>query len=467
MGEWEMKGAVTAVTGVLTLILLLGASPALAQQGKGKPKSVEEKILDILIEKDIVTQEQYNELKAQIEKERSKDSASPVEAGFDKGFYVQTRDGKHRIKLKGRFHGDFKGYLGDHPDNDSFFVRRARLALQGVFYKYFEFKIESEFGKGNAKLNDGYANINYFPQAQLQIGQFKTPFSMEELHSDNWIDFVERSLANNLAPSRDIGVMLHGGLWDGSLYYQLGVFNGYKHNKASDADNGKDVAARLVAAPFKKLGHWMFEELRLGAAVTHGEQDLASEQWWNSGEFSTASGTEFLEMDPAAVQDGARTRTGLELYWAWGPLAVKSEYIRTRLEGVHLGGQEQDLEFSGGYGEITCNLTGEDFVYKNGKPARIIPQNNFKPLSGQWGAFQLSLRYEHLQAEDDVLDQGFALPGSTDKASGYTAGINWYLSPMVRLMLNYNHIDFEDPILVDGSRIGEEDVLLSRFEVAL
>lgn len=458
----------TGLLGALALVLLMAASPVLAQPKDGASQSVEAQILDILIEKDIVTPEQYRELKAQLRSGEDEKNISAVEAGFDKGFYLRSTDGKHSIKLKGRFHGDFKGYPGNHPDNDSFFVRRARLALQGTFYKHFEFKLESEFGKGNAQLNDGYANIAYFPRAQLKIGQFKTPFSMEELHSDNWIDFVERSLANNLVPSRDIGVMLHGGLWDGFLYYQLGLFNGFRKNQASDADDGKDLAARVVAAPFKKLGHWTVQELRLGAAVTHGQEDLEAGQWWNSGEFSTAAGTDFLEMDPGVVQDGARTRTGLELYWAWGPTAVKSEYVNARLEGVQLGDQEEDLDFDAGYAEITHNLTGEDFVYKNGKPARIIPESNFNPRSGAWGALQLSLRYEFLRAEDDVLGQGFADPARfTDEAAGYTAGINWYLTPMVRFMLNYSHNDFEDPILVDGERLDDEDVILSRFQIAL
>jgi phosphate-selective porin OprO/OprP len=216
------------LVGALALILLMTASPVPAQQGNRATQPVEAQILEILIEKNIITPEQYQKLKTQLSREEDRKNASAAEAGFDKGFYIRSADGKHEIKLKGRFHGDFKGYLGNHPDNDSFFVRRARLALQGKFYNHFEFKLESEFGKGDAKLNDGYANIAYFPRAQLKMGQFKTPFSMEELHSDNWIDFVERSLANNLVPSRDIGVMLHGGLWDGSVYYQLGLFNGFQ-----------------------------------------------------------------------------------------------------------------------------------------------------------------------------------------------------------------------------------------------
>ena len=55
----------------------------------------------------------------------------------------------------------------------------------------------------------------------------------------------------------------------------------------------------------------------------------------------------------------------------------------------------------------------------------------------------------------------------TDKASGITLGLNWYLNPLVRLMVNYNHVKFNDPITVGGEQIDAEDVILTRFELTL
>lgn len=447
------------------MFLFCLSSPIASAEAKDREKTVNEQILDILIKKKIITKQRYQELK---EQQVKKEKEPQPEVGFDKGFYLKSTHGQHQIKLKGRFHGDYKGHLGDHPENNSFFVRRARIALSGFFYQYFHFKIESEFGKGKSRLNDGYMNIDYFPQAQLQFGQFKTPFSMEELHSDNWIDFIERSLINDLAPSRDLGAMLHGGLLNNKLYYQLGVFNGYKMNEASDADSGKDLALRLVIAPFKDSENWAFRGLRLGGAMTYGKQDLDTDQWWNSGEWKTAAGTEYLAVKDSVEHDGDRIRSGLELYWDWGSTALKSEYINTSLNDLQLGATEDDFNIRGGYVSLVHNLTGEKFVYKNGKPGRLIPKHNFDPHTSHWGAFQMGLRYARLEADADLLDQGFVdSTRYTDKASSWTFGINWYFNPMVRFMLNYNHVDFQDLILVNGDELDDEDVILSRFEIAL
>jgi len=211
--------------------------PSISIADEKKNKSVNERILEILIEKNIITKGQYGELLKQAkeeesakEKEIAKKEEAPekgkVTAGFKRGFYIETADKKSKILLRGRFHGDFKAYLGDNPSHDSFLVRRARLCLAGRVYEDYAFRIESEFGKGGARLNDAFLNFQYYKPVQFLFGQFKVPFSMEEMHSDNWIDFVERSIANKISPSRDIGMMFHGGIGEELFYYQLGLFNG-------------------------------------------------------------------------------------------------------------------------------------------------------------------------------------------------------------------------------------------------
>ncbi len=430
-----------------------------------KEESVTERILKILIEKKIINQDQYKELMAQLKKEKEK-KESKVRCGYKRGFYIETADKQNKIKLTGRFHGDFKAYLSDHPDNDSFFVRRARLAMKGTFYKHYDFMVESEFGKGKAQLNDGYMNIHYFPQFQIKFGQFKTPFSMEELHSDNWIDFIERSLANKLVPSRDIGIMFHGRVFDGILYYQTGIFNGYKKNQASDKDNGKDVAFRLVVAPFKGSSIEFLKELRLGGAITYGNEELKASDWWNKGKLTTAAGTTYLKVKPDALQDGRRFRKGAELYWAYNSICLKSEYMHVSLDDLKLNNTNKDVYLKGGYISLVYNITGEKFVYKNGKPGRVIPNKNFKLDFSGLGAVQVGIRYEFTKADKDLFRYGFVDPSLyTDKAQAVTLGLNWYPNDMVRFMFNYYHVKFDDDIKVSDQKIDNEDVFLSRFEI--
>ncbi len=463
------------------IVTLIWPGMIAAQEEKKKP--VNERILEILIEKNIITKEQYEDLLKQAKEEESaekerlakekelkkkkEEGKKPkVAAGFKNGFYLETEDKESIIRLRGRFQGDFKAYLGDNPNHDSFFVRRARLALAGRLFKYYSFRIEGEFA-GSPKLNDGFMNVQYFRPAQFLFGQFKVPYSMEEMHSDNWIDFIERSIANKIAPSRDIGMMFHGDIGDDLFYYQIGLFDGYKKN-AADVDDGKDLAGRVVIAPFLRSGLKALEGLRLGGSFTYGNEDLTASQWWNSGKWKTAGGTTYMAMNNSTVQSGRRTRGGLELYWDWGSTKLQGEYMMVNLEGLRYGDLKSDYSISGGYITLSHCLTGEKFVFKKGKPGRIVPLRPFRIGGPGWGAWQIGVRFEFVKGDQGLLDQGFVDPTKyTNKATGFSLGINWYPVSMVRFMLNYYHMKFGDEITVEDTKMDHEDVVLTRCELVL
>lgn len=456
---------------VVFAFFLVSLNPLSAIADETKKQTVSERILEILIQNHIITKEQYDDLKRQAQEEESVEKPKAV-AGFDRGFYIESADKESKIRFDGRLQVDSRWFLGNTPNNDSFYVRRARLAASGTFYKYYDFRIEYEAGKSpsssstaTARLNDGYMSVHYIPEAQFRIGQFKVPFLMEELQSDNWIYFIERSLADGLAPSRDIGAMFYGPLLGDQIYYELGVFNGTKLNEL-DADNGKDVAFRLVVAPFKNTGSWFIEGLHVGGAVTYGQEDLETGDWWNSGKFSTSAGTTYLQVADV-VQDGARTRENAELYWNWGSTVLMAEYVNVSLDGMEQNGLKRDFNFQGGYLTISHFLTGEKFFFKKGIPGGVYPVRRFKLGGEGWGAWQIGARADFLKTDKDLLELGYAKSGGfyTDKTVGLTFGVNWYPNEMVRLMLNYNHVHFDDPVTDD--RIDDEDVILTRFQVAL
>jgi phosphate-selective porin OprO/OprP len=69
-----------------------------------------------------------------------------------------------------------------------------------------------------------------------------------------------------------------------------------------------------------------------------------------------------------------------------------------------------------------------------------------------------------LDLSDGFFNHGYANPTKyTDCAKGFTLGLNWYLNEMVRVMLNYNHIEFDDYVLEADD--DNEDVFLARFHL--
>ena len=240
--------------------------------GEEAPKTTVDKLLDILQDKGIITGEQYRDLKNELGAEKKvieeqkkviedqkkvvADAKSREEkmphVGYKNGFYLETPDQNFSLKIGGRVDADMRFYNSDHPENNQFFVNRARIYLSGTLFKYYEFKIEPDFGKGTSELKDGFINVNYVPYAQFKVGQFKEPFSLERLASSNYMDFVERSLpVDNLTPDRDQGIMIHGSYAPFGLHYGLGIFNGVRANE-SDVDDHKDVAMRIGLTPFYK-----------------------------------------------------------------------------------------------------------------------------------------------------------------------------------------------------------------------
>lgn len=370
-----------------------------------------------------------------------------LQAGIEKGRpFLRSADSNFQIELGGRFQVDFHGAesgamtLTGLDLNDRFLVRRARLELEGKLFQWVGFKLESELTDG-VSLKDGYLDLAFTPEFRFRAGQFKVPFSLEELTSSRFIDFVERSLVNELAPSRDVGVMLHGRLFRGVLGYSVGAFNGTGED-AADANDEKDLAARVVLAPFRTSDNPWLKGLQLGGNVTFGDQDDSRSPQGRTGA-RTSNRFRFFASQPTR---GTRTRVGGDLAWVVGPASLTFEYDVQSDDRDRLGPGGRDLDAvqsRGWYVSGTVLLTGEDKIL-NGP---VVPRRPFQPVAGKLGpgAWELGLRYAELDfTSDDPVDlvdgDLAAITGggrtAENKAQALTLGLNWYLNERVRFMLN-------------------------------
>src|SRR6185369_16428188 len=194
----------------------------------------------------------------------AQDKPKPV-AGWDKNHaFLRSADGSFESFLTGYGQFDYRGYqAGNHPP-DTFLVRRARLSLEGKLERYFDFKIEGDFADTTSTLlRDFYINVHRMDEFQLRFGQFKQPFSQEELRADIYQDFVERSLVNNLAPSCSPGFMASGVIDKGVFEYQVGAFNG-KGLLTNNNTNSPEGAVRVRIAPWKNTKSFLGKGLFFG-----------------------------------------------------------------------------------------------------------------------------------------------------------------------------------------------------------
>jgi phosphate-selective porin OprO/OprP len=373
---------------------------------------------------------------------------------YKNGFVLSSEDGQYKLKLGGRITGRFTTLDSDHPSSDEFSLERARIETDVSLLDHYALRIQVEFSE-DPKLKDGYLDIHYVPWASLRLGQYRPPFTWENLQSHKYIDFAERSIAvNNMRqPSRDIGLMLHGGFCDDLIEYQLAVLNGTGENKGDDND-AKDLAGRLVLRPFQRAGNGMFSDLHLGVSGTWGDQNTD----FSSASFKTTAGTQFVDFTTDTMHKGNRTRLGTELVWPVGPASLKAEWMRMWLDNFQLEPMKEDLQFYAWYVSGSYLLTGET------KPlGRVVPNRPFDPSKGAWGAWEVAARYSTFHSDRDLFDLGMA--AGADRAEAFTIGLNWYLNRLFRVTFNYEHTEFDDDLVIDGKTLDDEDALLVQCQL--
>jgi phosphate-selective porin OprO/OprP len=449
---------------VVTFCLSFLGLPAIQAEDK---KTLQEEILQILKERKTITPEEYEELIKKVEEEKVKESQKP-RVGFKRGFFLETPDGNFKLRPYLKLQGQFKAFEANNPANNDVSMRTVRPGVKGTVYKYYDFNVAFEFGRGKTDLWHGYMGFNHLPWSKLRIGQFKQPFSLDWYTPIASRDFIELPLPiGNLTPGMDIGVMLHGNVWKGLLNYGLSICNGTGKN-TSDTNDDKDIVARLVFTPFNGSTNALLKGLHLGAAMTYGKQEAERNEMRLEGKFYTAGETVFFQINEDVFHDGGRSRYGAEAAWIIGPFAVKGEWVRMDLDDLFVteGGSKDDFSIDGTYLSVSYILTGETQPFKDGKYGMIAPKRNLDPKKGTWGAIQLVARYETLSIDSDLFTKGYADPNRyTDDADGCTLGLNWYLNDSIRAMINYNRTDFDGHIVKDAKKLTNEDVVLVRIQL--
>lgn len=85
---------------------------------------------------------------------------------------------------------------------------------------------------------------------RLQLGQQKEPFSIEELESDAFTTFMERSVANSLGPERQIGARVLNAVANQRFAYSFGAFVRTPNGRTAVFNNNVDLVARLTGLPW-------------------------------------------------------------------------------------------------------------------------------------------------------------------------------------------------------------------------
>ena len=360
-----------------------------------------------------------------------------------------------QVDLKAKWHLDFRrfsppvvnlpGIVNALPATpDTFFLNKARFGLKGHVTKYIDYEVERDMRKTFGTINateyhpwkDNYVDINLHRLLQVKVGKYKMPFSLEEVGSEDRLDYALKSRASDtLAAGRERGVMLHASFLKAArLEYQIGVF---RHDGESSGihglpTGGRTYAARLTGQPLRIVSPLpkTIRHLYLGVAATRGRMF----EGLTGINGQTLSG--FTYFDHVYVR-GHRMRVGAEAAWAEGPVSIKGEYIHMSEERKQQGIRGEDLpdKISRGW-----YVTGAWTALGKMKSRGNTPQNPFLTGHG-FGAVELSGRFDVLTF---FSAPGPGLPSRSPRAPTilpnsertWTFGPTWYLNRFLKIQVN-------------------------------
>lgn len=193
---------------VLVLITVAGAL-FIAQAARA---SEIDRLLDLLVKKHVVTEEAAAALRLEIKSEKEQSKGNPPSPPQAQALVEKPQpeaastDYPVITSLPFKLSGFVQTWWSEDPGRpNTVEMRRVRLQLSGLFTENISYKLQMDAVRSPLLL-DAQVDFNYSPFAKITVGQFKIPFSQENLASDRDLTPIERSLVgNNLVRQRDTG----------------------------------------------------------------------------------------------------------------------------------------------------------------------------------------------------------------------------------------------------------------------
>ena len=441
----------------------------------------------------------------------------PYEIGTDKVFKPAWKDAfqaesahkDFRVKIGGRTQVDASAFTaGPGPRQppteggldpalaDTVNIRRARFRMEGRMYELYDWACEYDFVNQINVNNEAYPTERdagpltsvtdlWFQVRELpvlgtiRVGNQKDPYGFEHLTSSRWLNFMERSFAQDAfeGPFNGgfvPGIQIMNMNEEENVAWQIGEFKNTTNPFGfSNSSGGSMTVGRLVVLPvFEDEGRKLIHVAISGRTMEPRRQyarfdpvtgqpigdQITAVRFRSRGDIRNGppGPLNSIYADSGLLQGTWQNMIGLEFVGNNGPWSFQSEYFgswlynaRTTNIGPYLtngyqprpGTNVGTVYYQSGYAEVLYFLTGESRTYSKieSRFDRPIPRNNFYILRGggsgrrislSEGAWQVGVRYNYLCLNDSGVNGGVL--------NGCTLGLNWLLNPNARVYFNYD-----------------------------
>jgi phosphate-selective porin len=443
-------------------------------------------------------------------------SATPVPAdaplaGYRNGsFFVRSTDDVFRLYVMARVHADWIDQFGPGTSslpsgsgiNDGFFIRRARMELAGEFYQTWQWQVSAEFSSATAIDNatatqqqpictpnnttgalpctntttpvesatvkpiptDVFVNYGQFWFANVEVGQYYLPFTLENRISDNTTPFLERAVAvrNIGAPlQRDIGAMLWGETRDRVFYYAVALLNGDGPNRVN-IDSRYEVAGRLVVRPFAATTSSPTKWAQIGFSARQQSADPAK-VGYDLPSMTTQDGFAFwkptykdsynrlIHIIPSTGQWGLAgdVYVPIDKFDLTGEFIYVNDSTREAVDGYQLSNFTERLGTLKGYGwyaQAGYWILGDHDIIGYPSYGRPIHVDLSQPQRPAQQGVQVLAKFEQLRMNYDGSARGGTsdakTPNGTILVDDFELGINYWATRHLRVGFNYTFYAF-------------------------
>lgn len=369
---------------------------------------------------------------------------APTQVTVDRtGLKVESGDKAFQFRLNGRLHADGTLHVGETPSSsggtnndatDGVELRRARIQAQAKVYEDYFWVGEVDFADNETAVKDFLMGYTGVPHLNLMAGHQKQPYSLQVEMSSNDLPFTERSIDNDLViPLIDRAIGARFETFREHWYVAGGFYGESMEPQSVNATEGWGAVAKAVVAPIidaEKVIHVGFR-----ATVRRPENDNESLRFRDE----TTHMSDYRVVDTGTIENiQEAVAFGPEAAVAVGPFSLFGEYNRAQLTRK----DADTVYFQSGHIGATWSITGErraaTYTMQTGEFKRLTPLHDFSLKHGGIGAWELAVRYAYI----DLSSGSATAPGSVvgGEEHAFTTGLNWYLNPVVRLMLDWTHI---------------------------
>ena len=375
--------------------------------------------------------------------------------------------------------GSLPAQVTNRDLNDGANFRRARFGIDGKLFKDFDYALIYEFGGSGAEdaghIQEAWVQYTGWKPWRLKVGAFEPNIGLQAAVSTSQMILLERpapaEVARNVAAgdSRSAIQLTGNGVWGegdsgiATRWFASGALTGNTVSTVNSTggfatqslDEQTGIIGRFALAPFDSTNwqahfavnaQYVSQPNDAGVAVT----PRYPIQLRDRPELRV-DGTRLV--DTGGIDARHASVLGGEFGVSAHQFMLESEYFEYRIDRrLTTAATPAGPRFHGWYVQGAWVLTGENRPYNPAEARFDAPKitYNFNPAAGTWGAFELAARYDDLDLNFHDCGAGHAVPafpaacfdavrGGEQKIS--TLGLNWYLNPDIRIMVDYLHVD--------------------------